>query len=111
MKGSLIAPLILLNNLICPNQIIFNNIHDDNEDENEEEKDDDGDCDNNNEGGDNNLIGPFLKATVLNSPKNLTLTPFFNPMAFFDLNHEESQMNLAVKFARNPMALVDLQGL
>ena len=46
MKGSLIAPLILLNNLICTNQIIFNTIHHDDEDEDGDGNDDDesGDC-------------------------------------------------------------------
>ena len=68
MKGSLIAPLILLNNLICPNQVIRNTIQDDNEDENEEDYDE-GEGFDNYEGVDDNLMRQFLKGTVLNTQK------------------------------------------
>ena len=58
MKGSLIAPLILLNNLICTNQIIFNTIHHNDEDE-------DGDGNDDNESGDRNLLCQNLNQIVL----------------------------------------------
>ena len=63
MKGSLIAPLILLNNLICKNRIIFNTIHDDDDDD----EDEDGDDDDDDESKENNLICPNLNQIVLNT--------------------------------------------
>ena len=56
MKGSLIAPLILLNNLICTNQIIFNTIH---------HNDEDGDGNDDDESGERNLLCQNLNQIVL----------------------------------------------